>query len=514
MVLSEDPDAPGPAGSFRTLPDAADFRHPEWNPRGLFNFRFEFGSCNNQNPRHSVGPSLPAFKTMLDRLQDKVYFSILNGDWLYEDKREFTAGEWRAQVGIAAGATPRVVRLAPTIVGVWENYKFFLERGPNLAAFHRHFPSYFTPDDHEILNDVYGTATAGRRDRRAVFRDIGMQAWYDYVAGSNPVEFSQPIRFGRAQLTRGSDLLLDEDADFSRLDLAQASNLHVHWGGPNAGVDAAKFDREPGDPNAGVYDIVSIVDPKRLRIRPAARADGSPAYSIGRLSYFKFRVSNADFYLLDTRSHRDLHDTRDPRRPGTSMIGPRQRQWLMENMARSDADFFFIASSVNLMIPHVGAPDASGAVAGKDDGWTAFLDEREQLIRFWDSLNKPVLIMTGDLHNSFVIKVTERVWEFASGPHNSQNHPASSEGNRPPSGRYDSRGRAAEIRWSSFIRDDVPPDLRKWPLYAVAQINNVFPNPGPGGRARWVQYPRPQVVVQYYDGMSGELLYAEAMAAR
>ena len=83
-------------------------------------------------------------------------------------------------------------------------------------------------------------------------------------------------------------------------------------------------------------------------------------------------------------------------------------------MKRSDADIFFVVSSVNFMIPHVGG----GVVraSNKDDAWTVFLEEREELIRFWDSLGKPVFVLTGDLHNSFVIKITDRVWEFASGP--------------------------------------------------------------------------------------------------
>ena len=37
---------------------------------------------------------------------------------------------------------------------------------------------------------------------------------------------------------------------------------------------------------------------------------------------------------------------------------------------------------------------------------------------------KPVFILTADLHNSFAIKVTDRVWEFASGPLNSLPRPA------------------------------------------------------------------------------------------
>ena len=143
------------------------------------------------------------------------------------------------------------------------------------------------------------------------------------------------------------------------------------------------------------------------------------------------RVSNADFFMLDTRSHRQLHDRDDPWKEGVSLLGEKQKQWLVEEMRKSDADFFFVVSSVNFMVPHVG-PGAGGA--NKDEAWTAVPREREELIEFWDTLGKPVFVLTGDLHNSFAIKITDSVWEFASGPHNSGNHPVSSEGG-PPSER-------------------------------------------------------------------------------
>jgi alkaline phosphatase D len=498
----------GEAGSFLTLPSPEDYRDAATNPSGLFNFRFQFGSCANQKPGSGSGPGLPAYETMLKTLPGKVHFSIMNGDWLYEDKREFTLDEWKAQTGLSDAALPQLLRLAPSITGVWENYKYFLERGANLAAWHRVMPSYYTPDDHEILNDVFGTAEVGRRDRRTVFRDIGMQAWFDYLAGSQPVRYGQPILFGEAQLTAGSDILVDTAADFSRMDRKQISNLHVHWGGQYAGVDVGRFPVGDGDPNAGVYELVDILDAQRLRIRPAGSATRRSAYSIGRSSFSSFRVGNVEFYLLDTRSMRDLQDTKNPRKPGTSILGRTQREWLLDSMKRSDADMFFLASSVNVTIPHQGPP-GGGIIENKDDAWTAFLDEREQMIRFWDSLGKPVLIMTGDLHNSWAVKITDRVWEFASGPLGSQNHPANSEGGRPANGTFDSLGRKVDIRWSSYIRDDMPAALRKNPFYAVAQINNVFNNPREAGTPRWVAFPRPHVVIQYYDGRTGDLVYAE-----
>ncbi len=499
----------GPAGSFRTLPDAEAFRHPVTNPRGLFNFRFQFGSCAQQSMR----PELPAYRTMMTKLRDQTLFSIMNGDWLYEEKRDFTADQWREQNGVAAGTEPSIVKLAPSITGVWENYKYYLERGAALAAWHREMPSYYTPDDHEILNDVYGTATIGLRDRRATFRDIGMEAWYDYLAGSQPVIAPQAIQFGEAQLTAGSDVLTDTGADFTKLDLVQTNNLHVHWGGQLAGVDVGRGANLEGEPNAGIYEVVQILDAKRLRIRPAPKATRNSTYSIGRQSFASFRVGNVEVYLLDTRSQRDSHDVTKPNQPGLSIMGKKQRDWLKASMAKSDADFFFLASSVNLTIPHVGTP-GSDLPGNKDDAWTAFGPEREEMIQFWEGLGKPVIVMTGDLHNSFAVKITDRVWEFASGPINSQNHPAKSEGGRPANGPFDSRGRMVDIRWSTYIRDDVPGTLRKMPYYAVAQINNVFNNPVEPGKPRWVAFPKPHLVIQYYDGLTGDLVYAESVHSK
>ncbi len=110
----------GPGGSFRTLPDAGDYRDAKLNPQGLFNFRFEFACGNNQNPIHGAGPANLAFKTMLDKLHDQVHFAILNGDWLYEEKRDHPPAAWQKEVALDR-PLPHVVNVAPTIVGVWEN---------------------------------------------------------------------------------------------------------------------------------------------------------------------------------------------------------------------------------------------------------------------------------------------------------------------------------------------------------------------------------------------------------
>jgi alkaline phosphatase D len=500
-------DGGGQKGTFKTHPAPGDFGHKDTNPRGLFNFSFAFGSCANQK----TDVELPAYKVMNRQHASKVLFSIMNGDWLYEEKRDFPVSEWRKQVGIGESETPRIVKLEPSITGVWENYKLYLERGTPMAEWHRNVPGYFTADDHEILNDVYGTGSAGVRSREATFRDISMRGWYDYIAGSAPLATKQGLHFGEA--TFAGDVLTDNQADFSTLDKDEIANLHIHWGGQRAGVPPGQ-DAGPGNPNAGVYSIIEFLDKNRVRITPPATQNGTCTYSIGRQNYSKFRCGNAEVYLLDTRGLRDMHDMKDPGKAGLYMLGQKQHAWLKAWMAASDADFFFIASSVNLMIPHIGSPGSMDPIAGKDDAWTAFTAEREELIQFWDSLRRPVIVMTGDLHNSWAVRVTDTVWEFAAGPHNSQNHPLVSEGSRPINGKFNSRGRECDIRWSSFILNDVPAKRRHFPIYAVAQINNVYPNPDAQGKERWVAYPRPHLVMQYYDGFSGDLLYAEAVHGR
>jgi len=209
-----------------------------------------------------------------------------------------------------------------------------------------------------------------------------------------------------------------------------------------------------------------------------------------------------------------MHDTADRGKVGRTMLGETQKAWLKSEMAASDADFFFLVSTVNFSISHVGGTgNANISEVNKDDAWTAFLWEREDLIKFWDDLGKPVFVLTGDLHNSFAIKVTDRVWEFASGPPHSTNPPHYSEGPRPHSGDYDSFGRDTEIRWSSFIVNGTPNAWRKRPVYCVVQVNNVFNNPNDEGD-RWVAYKNPQAVFQYFDGLTGDLLYAESIVSR
>ena len=501
----------GLPGSFRTLPSATASRHPEHNPAGLFNFRFQIGSCANQNPLHGLGHRSPTYEHLNRDWAEKVHFHIMNGDWLYEELREHPPEAWRLTQGIAE--LPPVVQTMPSVVGVWENYKLYLERGVELAKWHRRVPSYFTFDDHELVNDIWGAAEAGKRHRRTVFRDIGTYAWYDYLGWANPMQHPHPLHFGRGQMQAGSDLLVDPATDFTALPLAEMLNLHVHWGTKEAGTNDMQYDNDDGHANSYVYNIAEVVDSHTLRLHMPAKVTDHVSYSIGRRSYGKFRVANCEFFVLDTRGDRDMHDVRQRDKPGVSMLGKAQREWLLQGMKASDADFFFVISTVPFMIPHSGAGGVEVDTENKEEAWTGFFDERETLINAWDRLGKKVFVMTGDLHNSFAIRVTDNVWEFCCGPHNSVNHvPKLDESDRPATGTFQFGPRACDIRWSSYILPDVPRLERLYPHFCVVQVNNVFNMPQKLGDKRLVAYPHPQVIFQYYDGRTGELDYAEAIS--
>ena len=117
----------GLPGTFRTLPSQQESMDAEHNPEGLFNFRFEIGSCANQNPLHGGGHRALAYEHLNRDWADKVHFHIMNGDWLYEELRDYPSEAWRLVQGIADN--PMAVQVMPTVVGVWENYKLYLGRG-------------------------------------------------------------------------------------------------------------------------------------------------------------------------------------------------------------------------------------------------------------------------------------------------------------------------------------------------------------------------------------------------
>lgn len=88
----------------------------------------------------------------------------------------------------------------------------------------------------------------------------------------------------------------------------------------------------------------------------------------------------AEFFVLDARSNRGA--------PGTSLLGACQKQWLLDGLARSTANWKIIVSPVTF---HAGTKPW--------DGWGAFADERAELLGFIQQQGiADVVVISGDIH--------------------------------------------------------------------------------------------------------------------
>jgi hypothetical protein len=99
------------------------------------------------------------------------------------------------------------------------------------------------------------------------------------------------------------------------------------------------------------------------------------------------------------------------------------------------------------------------------------------------------------------------------GPMNSTAHPIGTAGRMPFGGRWESQGRPVSIKWVAGFPDNVSYERLRSTFYSVVTVNNVMKTAKPDGSGyQFVAYDEPQVIVSYYDGYTGRLVYAEAVS--
>ena len=481
-------DQPWP--SFRTLPDSTSFAH-EFNPDGQFNFSFSIGACQRQrSPSDTYGiyANPPVFNTLWDRHRHKLAFHIINGDYTYEET------------------------LNGSKSGLEDNYKLYLERGRSLNRFLRHVPMFTLFNDHEMTDNIDGAGEVGLGDGNHLVRDPAVEVWQYYADWANDQQPQRGTpRFGRARIEEGSDILEDPSADFSTLRLEQVSTLHI---GPfyKGGDKPAKAER--GGPNTGVYKVEEVIGRTKLRVSPAFKQSNNAPYSIGSHHYFDRQVGNCHFFFIDTRSERTSFKGADRAfDENETILGDAQKQWLIEKAQSSTADFLFIISGDPWVIYHSAFHVRGTDTETKGDGFCAYVHEREELLEIFDAIEKPVLILTGDVHQPFATQISDNVWEFLCSPMNSANHPIGTAGLPPLGGWFESQGRKVKIKWAGGYPDNVHYLRQRHTIYTVIDVNNVVRagrNDGPG--YQFLAYDEPQVIVRFHDGYTGDLLYAEGIS--
>jgi alkaline phosphatase D len=120
--------------------------------------------------------------------------------------------------------------------------------------------------------------------------------------------------------------------------------------------------------------------------------------------------ANAEIFLLDTRQYRDDQPCGDQffvpcgesTQPGRTMLGERQKAWLKDRLAASDATWKVLANQIMLM-----ALDLPLGNPINPDQWDGYAAERAELMQFVaDNDIANVTAITGDIHTFFAGLVT------------------------------------------------------------------------------------------------------------
>ena len=481
--------------SFRTLPNQQSYADSFNNKEGLFNFAFSIGCCIRQKAptdpeKFGIYANPPSFQTLLDNHREDLSFHIVNGDFTYEEVLDGT------QAGYA------------------ENYKLYLSRGRNMSNLFRYLPFLTMYDDHEVNSNLDGSGEVGLGDGDYLKRDPALTVWQKYAGWANDeMPWKAPIRLSNAKAEAESGILYDPNpgTDFTTLKPEQVSTVHI---GPYIQGDK-KTKTERGGTNIGVYQLEEVIDKNHIRISPNLKKTGPVPYSIGTHHYYDRVVGNCHYFFLDTRGERSkFKGEKNAHDKDRFILGETQRKWFLEGMKNSNADFIFVISPDPWVIYHSGYHvKPENGTGSKGDGFCGYVHEREILLNALDKIEKPILIFTGDVHNSLAVQISDNVWEFMVGPMNSAGHPVGTAGLPPFGGWVDSEGRTVKVKWIAGFPDNVHYSRQRSTYYAVVNINNIMKAAKPQGVGyQYVSYDEPQVIVQYYDGYTGKLVYAEGIS--
>jgi hypothetical protein len=108
--------------------------------------------------------------------------------------------------------------------------------------------------------------------------------------------------------------------------------------------------------------------------------------------YYRFSAGLADFWVLDQRRHKS--DPTTPDGPNKTLLGAKQRAWLLRTLAASTAPFKVICSPCTLALP----------ANGRDGNWAShFTAERDIVLKhIRKHVSGRTIFLTGDTHWTMV----------------------------------------------------------------------------------------------------------------
>ncbi len=126
-----------------------------------------------------------------------------------------------------------------------------------------------------------------------------------------------------------------------------------------------------------------------------------------------FSIGDVDFFMLDGRYYRTDPQRKiplytDPNAAHPSMLGPVQKQWLLDKLKASKATFKVIASPVPWAFDTKTGMQTSprGRIPGAEDTWQGFAEEREEIFSFIEKNRiEGIFLISADRHRSDAWKI-------------------------------------------------------------------------------------------------------------
>lgn len=142
---------------------------------------------------------------------------------------------------------------------------------------------------------------------------------------------------------------------------------------------------------------------EHMPLRPSSLPVGPDMQLYRRLTYGAL----AEFNVLDTRQYRDDHPCGDgvfPRcpaafDPSTTLLGPNQERWVLQNLSNSEATWNVLAQQVMMADMEQGAGEEEQYY---NDAWAGYPLARNRILSHIMSraVSNPV-VLTGDIHTSW-----------------------------------------------------------------------------------------------------------------
>ena len=210
---------------------------------------------------------------------------------------------------------------------------------------------------------------------------------------------------------------------------ATKASFWEHWRYNRADAASLRFflstpyypvwdDHEISNDAGPLHDTLpSAPDQHRLAPARAAFADYQPLANRDEFYRRARWGKNVELFILDTREYRELNSAPDVGKTPKTLLGARQRQWLIDALSHSDATWKVVVSSVPISIPTAG------------DGWANFRGKKgfERELRLILAAARQARVenmvwITTDVHFATGFRYTPapgfHFLEFTSGPLN------------------------------------------------------------------------------------------------